>query len=278
MSSDRAGFGALTTLHYQLSHFRDRSVELDGGDARWIDGNMAAPLGGILELAANRGNKISLIGFQPRVAEPLARNGFLRAFAIDYFNTSIPYKKFDRSEAVVFAEYTEEQLSGRGIPELSQALRVKFLEGLDEIFSNAAIHSQSTAGVFCCGQAYPKSEKIRFTIADCGIGIRKSLRESRGEDMSADQAIDWAMTEGTTARSGDVPGGLGLKILREFIEINKGTIKIVSETGFWQLQGGKVTTHRYFRSYPGTIVTIEINTSDTNSYYLANEIDADKIF
>ena len=164
------------------------------------------------------------------------------------------------------------------MPVLSDQLRSKFLEGLDEIFNNAAVHSRSELGIYCCGQAYPRSSKVKFTISDCGIGIPRSLSENRGLTITAEEAIDWAMREGTTTRSGDVPGGLGLKILREFIEINRGEIQIVSDRGYWALRHGQVSLGRYFRSFPGTIVSIQINTRDTNVYYMKGEIDPDSLF
>ena len=278
MGTSRTGFAALATLHYQLSHFYNQTIELDASDVGWLDGNMAAPLGGVLRLAIDKGNTIEFIRLHDRVMRVLSRSGFLSTPAVDYFHTSIPFKRFDRSESIGFAEYTEQQMQGRGIPNLSKQLRAKFLEGLDEIFSNAVIHSKSSIGVFCCGQSYPKAAKIKFTISDCGIGIRRSLLESRGLNKTADQAIEWAMSEAATSRSGDVPGGLGLKILREFIEMNGGEIQIVSETGYWHLHQKTVTMHQYFRPYPGTIVSIQINTSDRNAYYLSTEINADNIF
>lgn len=164
------------------------------------------------------------------------------------------------------------------MPSLSAQLRKKFLEGLDEIFNNAAIHSKSVHGIFCCGQAYPRTNKMKFTVSDCGIGIRRSIQENRGLQQTGEEAIDWAMREGATARTGDVPGGLGLKILREFIEINRGEMHIVSENGYWSLCLGRVSMSPLFRPYPGTIVSIQINTRDRNQYYLTSEIDPNNLF
>jgi hypothetical protein len=278
MQTDRYGFAALASLHHALSRFRNLELELDCSDATWIDGNMAAPLGGIIALARSRGNSISFTNMERSVRNVLSRSGFLDAPAVDYYKTSIPFKYFERSEAIAFAEYMEKQMQGRGMPNLSAQLRAKFLEGLDEIFNNAAIHSKSEHGIFCCGQAYPQGKKIKFTISDCGIGIRRSILENRGLVKTGEEAIDWAMTEGTTSRTGDVPGGLGLKILREFIEMNRGEIQIASENGYWTLCNRQVVTSPLFRPYPGTIVSIQINTADSNLYYLATEIDPNKVF
>ena len=51
METSRAGFGALTSLHHALSRFDSLKIELDCTDVSWLDGNMAAPLGGILQLS-----------------------------------------------------------------------------------------------------------------------------------------------------------------------------------------------------------------------------------
>jgi hypothetical protein len=278
METSRAGFAALTSLHHALSRFPSLKIELDCSEVRWLDGNMAAPLGGILQLARSRGNEICFLNLNRSVMTVLSRSGFLPTPAIDYFGTSIPYKCFERAQSVLFAEYTELQMRGRGMPALSTQLRSKFLEGLDEIFNNAAIHSKSEHGIYCCGQAYPKSNKLKFTIADVGIGIRCSLLASRGFDVASDEAIDWAMTEGSTARTGDVPGGLGLKILREFIEMNGGEIQIISETGYWALRHGQKYNSQFLRPYPGTIVSLQINTADDNLYYLSNETNPNSVF
>jgi len=73
-------------------------------------------------------------------------------------------------------------------------------------------------------------------------------------------------------------GGLGLKLIREFIVHNNGRIVIVSDAGYWELQGGQVTKKRFDCPFPGTVVLIEINTADTKSYALKSEIDPNNIF
>jgi hypothetical protein len=89
--------------------------------------------------------------------------------------------------------------------------------------------------------------------------------------MNSDQAIRWALQEGNTTRKDSIPGGLGLKLLREFIELNRGCIQIVSDRGFWQFDQDGETIERMPNSFPGTVVNLEINTADTSSYCLSSE-------
>lgn len=111
-----------------------------------------------------------------------------------------------------------------------------------------------------------------------------SLEASSGKlgvRVSARQAIVWAMTGANTTRtkSGGIPGGLGLKqIVRKLIELNRGTLRIVSGDGYWQDVAGSVSSGPLQHHFPGTSVDIEINTADTNSYRLSNEIDPLNVF
>ena len=99
--------------------------------------------------------------------------------------------------------------------------------------------------------------------------------------MSAHDAIVWAMTgtNTTKTKSGGVPGGLGLKhIVQKLIELNRGTLRIVSGEGYWQDVSGNISAGPLQNPFPGTSVDIEINTADTLSYCLSNEIDPLDIF
>jgi hypothetical protein len=66
-------------------------------------------------------------------------------------------------------------------------------QSLLEIFQNSAIHSDSASGIFACGQFIFKKQRLDFTIADAGIGIRENVRRYLGDDkISSRDAIRWA--------------------------------------------------------------------------------------
>lgn len=119
---------------------------------------------------------------------------------------------------------------------------------------------------------------LNFTVADLGVGIRQNILDYVGLDLAAEDAIVWATEENNTTRRGPIPGGLGLKLLREFIDLNGGCLQIVSDAGFWQTKDERVSTARLGHPFPGTVVYIGINTADLNSYCLTSELDADDIF
>ncbi|UCI29450.1 ATP-binding protein [Mesorhizobium sp. B4-1-4] len=204
-----------------------------------------------------------------RVQAVLQRNGFLSNTVEDRYRTTIPISEFSLDGGVDFSRYTNTHLERREMPKMTNALRGKFYEGLDEIFANCSLHSNSECQVCVGGQFYPQTEKIAFSIADGGRGIDGAFRAAKGRDIRPDDAIDWAMQPGSTTRSGDLPGGLGLKLIREFVRLNGGKITVVSNAGVWCQSGGNVTKAILSSPFPGTAVIFEIVTSDRKQYDLA---------
>lgn len=196
----------------------------------------------------------------------------------DTYSSTIEYKRFEPKDDRYFAEYIEKHLIGKGIPEMSPGLLKKFRESIYEIFSNAVIHSQTSLGIFSCGQYFHRKHRLDFSVADLGIGIRRNIHERLGLELSTEEAINWALEGKNTTKAGPIPGGLGLKLLREFIIKNEGRIQIVSDAGYWELSEGKVKTRTFMEPFPGTVVNIDINTADTKSYRLVFEIKPEDIF
>ena len=178
-----------------------------------------------------------------------------------------------------FAGYIEDEFVRRSeMPRMSIGLLKKFRESVFEIFSNAVIHSQTKLGIFSCGQYFPKRHRLDFSVADLGIGIRQNVLQNAGLDLRADLAIAWATDGQNTTKRGRIPGGLGLKLLREFITLNGGRIQIVSDTGYWSLEAGEIRTAQMRLPFPGTVVSIEIDTADKQSYKLSSELSEKDIF
>jgi len=161
---------------------------------------------------------------------------------------------------------------------MTPGLLKKFRESIFEIFSNAVIHSETKLGIFSCGQFFPKKHRLDFSIADLGIGIQRNVQKKGRLNLSVEQAIIWAISEKNTTKTGPIPGGIGLKLLREFILKNEGRLQIVSDAGYWELSEGKEGTRSFLEPFPGTVVNIEINTKDTKSYCLASEVRPEDVF
>ncbi|MBK5247299.1 MAG: ATP-binding protein [Peptostreptococcaceae bacterium] len=148
-----------------------------------------------------------------------------------------------------------------------------------EVILNAAIHSESDSGVFVCGQFYPQKQRIDFTITDAGIGIpEKVSKYLRIDRLDSCEAIKWALTEGNTTKGGVQPGGLGLKLIKDFIQINKGKLQIVSQFGYYEFSINGESYQELNYEFPGTCINIEINTNDSSNYCLQSELSSEDIF
>jgi hypothetical protein len=220
---------------------------------------------------------------QPDVERALARNGFLSSYGRnavpDRWGTTLPYQRFDPEDDRYFADYIDTKLIRRTeLPLMSSALLKKLSESLFEIFSNAVIHSGTKMGIFACGQFFPKRDRLNFSVADLGIGIRRNVLDNTGLTLNAAEAIAWATTGRNTTRRGAIPGGLGLKLLVQFIDLNGGSLQIASDAGYWRHEKGENRIVQLPRPFPGTVVSMEINTADKQSYVLSSEVEETDIF
>ena len=280
---DYASFAALATLHGQTQGYFFDEIEIDMRTTTWFDADMCAVLGAILYSLGRKLNTVKLINVQSNVESILSKNGFLshygRVRIPDRWGTTISYQRFDVKDDRYFSDYIGYELIDRSeIPELSRGLSKELHKSIFEIFNNAMSHSRTELGIFSCGQFFPRRNRLDFTVADLGVGIRQNVTEHLRREVSAVEAIVWATEESNTTKDGPVPGGLGLKLLGEFIDLNEGCLQIVSDAGYWRRARKQFSTGQLGFPFPGTIVNIEINTADTHSYILTSEWDADDIF
>ena len=218
---------------------------------------------------------------RPKSIKIFQENQFLSVFnqrtSQDNKQTRLPFKIFKLTSGDQFNDYLDIYMGRKGIPTMSEALTKRFRQSLFEMFLNATFHSQSELGVFVCGHFYPDRHRLDFTIADPGVGIWENVREYRKHrkepELNACQAIEWAMTEGNTTHKNGQPGGLGLELIKNFIEMNGGKIQVVSRFGYYDFSNERETIlNKMDNDFLGTCINIEINTQDTKSYYLMSEL------
>lgn len=282
--SDKNGFEALAKAAKSSHSLFLDALNLDFSSCSFFEANMTAPFSAVLSHVFDGLNEISIVNMSDRVEKILRKNQFLCMFGYsalqDFNETTLPLKKFKLQAGDQFSDYLDQYLKGKGLPQMTNALTKKFRQSLLEIFQNSAIHSDSASGIFICGQFFPTKQRFDITIADAGIGIRENVRRYLGDEkISSRDAIRWALTEGNTTRQdGNQPGGLGLKLIKEFIRFNHGKIQIISRFGFYQYSTSGELLSKMDEDFPGTSVNIEINTGDTSSYCLKSELKAYDIF
>lgn len=273
--SNFEGFASLTDFAAKTNECDFETVTVDFSNVAWFDANMSAPLGVLFTRLTEDLNSVRPVHVPARIQKILAKNLFLVGYGFpeceDDYGTTIPYRRFQPEDSRYFVSYLNKHLEGKGIPMMTEGLGRRFKDSILEIFVNSAMHSESKFGIFACGQFFPAQQRLDFSVADAGIGIRRKIRKELGLVLNSDKAIQWALEEGNTTRKGAIPGGLGLKLLREFVALNGGCLQIVSDRGFWESRGGQESVQRFEHPFPGTVINLEINTADVNSYRLSSE-------
>ena len=282
----RSTFNGFERLGRLASRTRDLVFDeliLDMSEVNFFDANMAAPLGAVLARVADAFNSVEIVGVPNRVEEILRKNRFLTRYRYeplhDVYRTAMPFRRLRLSDQGVFDDYVDRRLEGKGMPEMSAKASKMFKAKVFEIYQNAVTHSESDIGIFVCGQFFPRQNRLDFTIADAGIGIRETVRRYFENDrIGSVRSMQWALAPHHTTKRGRLPGGLGLQLLKEFTRLNGGKIQIASRFGFYEYSHGDENFRKMSADFPGTAVTIEVNTADESTYVLSDEIASDEIF
>lgn len=249
--------------------------------SKWFSANLCSALGGILDKLRNNFNGIRVDQIEPSIKKILQKNNFLYHLGFEHItddhHTTIKYLKLKPTDGRYFNNYVFTELLNRPeLPPISLGLKKKIAESIYEIFVNAQIHSESN-NIYTCGQFFPKTHTIKFTITDTGLGFKNKINKRFNSSLTSTKAIKWAIEDGNSTKEG-VSGGIGLAILKEFISRNKGIFQIISDDGFYQLDSGGENTQFFNGSFPGTIINMQFKTDDVTSYKLKNEIDDNEIF
>ena len=240
------GYTHLIEVYNKLTNCEQKEVFIDFSRCVNFDANLSAVLGALLDEATLCGKIIWLTPpTSTGVKRCLTRNKFLKAFKVETTSQEkenfIPYTKFEPSHSQEFKKYIDDNLiAKRNFPLHTEKAGVYIRESIFEIFANASTHG-NCSNIYCCGEFNNKKiPVIEMTIVDCGQTIVSNVNNflsSKGMDtMDSISAIRWATGNGNTTKN--IPGGLGLWNLIEFIKMNSGSLQIVSGNGFIELSDG----------------------------------------
>jgi hypothetical protein len=250
-------------------------LTIDFSHASWFEANLCAALGAILNRTSANLNSVKLENIPSGIESIFKKNGFLSHFGgetrPDYYGTTITYSSFGRGDVKAFHAYLQSQLLGRSdLPKMTDPLKIEISRSILEIFVNAITHGNCSQ-VFACGQFFPSKQRIDFSIANLGTTIQQNVSNFLRSNLTAAEAIQWALQEGNTTRTGPIPGGLGLSILKQFLKLNQGRAHIYSGGGCWTQSGAIETFADSANDFGGTMVVVEFNLSDSTSYRLSTE-------
>lgn len=266
-ATDREGISALARLDCDLMGSEHDRVIVSFSEGTRCDSTFAAPLAVILNRIEDRKKQFEFGGVPKIVQDLFFKNWFFHRLGISVRPegvpaTCIPFEHFQTSEIDRFYDYLDLYLEGKGLPPLDSTFSLQLLQCLGEVFVNTETHSDSALGVFVCGQHYPAQQRLVLTIADAGITIPECIAKRFGKQPSPVLDLQWAMEKGHTTKK-NTPGGIGLKLLRDFAREQHGAVWIASGGAFWCMESGVETTTKLDDPFPGTVVTLQISTQPT---------------
>lgn len=269
-------FAALAT---KLNDIHCQELVLDFSKITFIASNQFAILGCILDnyITSHPETSLYLSGLNASLMDMIKKNGFGFHFNLprtpDVHNTVIPYKVFKVPEIKEYESYLTLKIFNRDdLPSMSPGFKSSLQDYLLEIFKNVNDHTTSEK-IYTCGQFFPKSSLLFFTIVDNGETIPYNVSkyfESR-QQVSPDNPLQWALMEGTSTADKYEPRGIGLYLIQQFIKSNHGQFFIVSGKDAYEINNKGERFRQLELPFPGTIVTLAFNLSDSSFYTVKNQ-------
>ncbi len=280
VSADKLGYEFLCELYANMHNVDEGDIVIDFGKCKLFDANLSAVLGAIFDKRQNEGRNIFLFAPQsPGVRRVLSRNKFFEAFDVhtgtedrdDY----IIYKSFGVSDTLAFKQYVDTELIQKPrFPKCTDRAKEKIIESIYEIFANAVSHG-GCSHVYCCGEMHSRNNKntLDMTIVNLGLSVvdnvNKYMSDRNRPILASCKALEWAFEEGNTTKQ--ITGGLGLAILKQFIDMNNGQIQMVSGDAMLEIERNNHIETPLNKWFPGTIVTVEFNCDDNKKYLMRDE-------
>lgn len=249
--------------------FYDKIV-LDFSSCKFIEGNLLSYIGSTIDYLTSKSKKLYRNNDIPdNIKGFFKKNLFSTKLNLktegnyDYYHSTVKYKEFSKEEEEEFSIYIyDELLNHKNICKFSETLKDKIHESVFEVYENARYHGK-TEKIFTCGQYFPRKKKLYFTITNLGITIKENIESFLKKNN--DKSIEWALKNTNSTK--DIPGGIGLPLLREFIFQNDGEFQIISDDEYYCEVNGTGKTYHLNNSFPGTIITLIININDTEYIY-----------
>jgi len=152
---------------------------------------------------------------------------------------------------------------------------------LNELVENVSAHAQleESRFVFTVGLFFNTKRQLLYCIADCGVGLKGSLKQaivSEAKQASA-RACALNLTRPKLSSKGIQRGhqGVGLFITSELAQMNEGNLEIVSGTQEYEQTDNTVMRIRGVAEWKGTLVHGAINLDKEFNYRQAMKLFSD---
>lgn len=246
-------------------------IRLNFSNTNFISGEMTVLLSMVVESLHNRDYDVqaNYKSLPKSTQNLLSRNGFFKRYKLapglsDNKNTVIQLSKIPCKDEDAVDEYIENKFLAKIESEIEPIFRNEIAIFIFELVHNILEHSGAD-NVIMCGQHYPNMNKIRFAIADTGIGLPNYIL-SKKSLSSEKEAIEWAFTKGNTTKEleSDTDSGVGLAYIQEKIS-KKASMKLFSNHSYFHIkQDGSLSYKELEYSVYGTLIIFDFDIEQCN--------------
>jgi len=302
IKSDEAGFDCILKIFHEVtedpidyflftfkhcSKLSHNGIVLLGGLSRYIAYQKLTSAELLHKKIPYIGCKFLVDSMSSVVSNNLIGNNFLSYFSPT--NTKeqpypkgeyIGYREHDITlDDGALAEHLESEWLSDDKLKLSEKLKQAIISRILEIFMNAYGHGVSKQSnprlkIYSCGEYDKKNKKLHISVLDFGPGIVHNVMKCTNikDDI---EAMSWALKQGnstnTDSSNYNLARGLGFELLRQFVTVNKGELRIYSNrVKVCTDQHGEYKVSHLTEHFPGTFVSITIN-CDGKNYCFSSE-------
>lgn len=258
-------------------------ISFNFSKCRSLKPNAVAFIGGLARFSESQGVE-SIFDWESlesdSVRSMLAENNFAAAFngsSQKSLENAIPYREDKKMSVDGIMGYLVDYWLRKGWVQLSIRLSNAIAGKMWEVYNNAFEHSGTSIGVFSCGQHFDSNELV-LTVVDFGLGIPAKVRsflskkDSRAKRLTDASCLRWAFQRGNSTNTEEVPRGLGLDLLKEFIRVNEGKLEVYSNQSYAIInKDGEFYMDRY-TAFGGTMIHITLR-CDESLYKFKDEVD-----
>jgi hypothetical protein len=283
LKTDIYGFKFLTNFHNLTK--KKKHFKIDFTKCQWIEANLCAILGASIHVNTLVGAKFTIVNLElkPYIKSTFLNNGFLEFIRNEKTrkneHSGVPFAKYDMKNEKEFEDYIYKYiLSTQNIPKMSEGAKKKIFRSIFELYQNSVMHSGADQ-IYVCGQYYFRKGRLALTMVEFGNTFKSNVQgyKLNFSLYTGAECIEWAVESGNTTKKINNAGGLGLDLIRDFLNMNQGKLQINSADGYWEEKKGVKFVRECDFNFPGSIVNIEFNLRDLNNYIAKEEFNISDI-
>ncbi|KDR95889.1 hypothetical protein SAMN02745945_01837 [Peptoclostridium litorale DSM 5388] len=265
----------LTEFQNKLLNCNKSNIVLDLSNIKFISPNALNIIVGTVEECRKKKKivKYDLSEVNPEVLSFLISSNFIAneySIKITIKDEDICFKIWTYDEIFndeILDEYVSDVIEKTHM-KMDYKVKDKLYTNLTEIIANAGYHSgNKNDGFYSCGRYLPNQEVMHFGFYDTGVGIVENVRQFLNTQESDEALMKWALQLGnTTIVNVDYERGLGLSFLKEFVPLNKGYLRIITNGIYYQLDEDGEQFEMLKYPIQGTSINLQINADVKHKY------------